>query len=359
MSPKPFALVLLMLITAFGLAQVPPKPKTSNRNQLVLVDCRYDWPKEEVPWIIPDEERAAYYKLKNDEERDNFIEQFWLRRDPTPDTVENEFRDEYYMRILYANEHFSTKERPGWKTDRGKIYVKYGPPDTVEVRVDRGHPASRWHYRWVEEVGTDIDLEFIDVSGNGDYQYQIPEGERDFLVTAPKKLSSAPPVERQPPANEFHGLEIFVGPAHVPSVRLRDLEEIASHHVPYASVPFQLDLKFNPVTKRTVQVPVKLKFRSSQLKWNEENGKATARVQVFGRWMTMTGRIVQIIEDEVTFDRPIVPETPEANSDRSITIPVYIYDGTYRLDLVVKDVNADRMGTMTRDIKVPGSGWCK
>src|SRR6185369_4571075 len=86
------------------------------------------WLDEDVRWIITDEERETFKRLSNDEERDNFIEQFWLRRDPTPDTVENEYKEEHYRRITYANEHFAAG-KPGWKTDRGRIYVMFGPPD--------------------------------------------------------------------------------------------------------------------------------------------------------------------------------------------------------------------------------------
>src|SRR5437868_2574957 len=80
------------------------------------------WLDEDVRWIITDEERAAFRQLSNDEERDQFIETFWLRRDPTPDSAENEFKEEHYRRIAYANEHYASGI-PGWKTDRGRMYV--------------------------------------------------------------------------------------------------------------------------------------------------------------------------------------------------------------------------------------------
>src|SRR5215831_16987697 len=76
------------------------------------------WLNEDVAYIITDEERAAFKRLQTDEEREQFIEQFWLRRDPTPDTVENEFKEEHYRRIAYANERYASGI-PGWKTDRG------------------------------------------------------------------------------------------------------------------------------------------------------------------------------------------------------------------------------------------------
>src|SRR5215471_14548096 len=105
------------------------------------------WLDEDVRWIITDEERSAFMQLSNDEERDQFIEAFWARRDPTPDTPENEFKEEHYRRIAYANEHFAAGI-PGWKTDRGRIYIMYGPADGIE-----SHPSGGTYERPMEEGG--------------------------------------------------------------------------------------------------------------------------------------------------------------------------------------------------------------
>src|SRR5215510_5522416 len=105
------------------------------------------WLEQDVRWIITDEERAAFKQLSNDEERDQFIEQFWLRRDPTPDTLENEFKEEHYRRIAYANERFASGI-PGWKTDRGQIYIKFGAPTQIDA-----HPSGGSYHRPLSEGG--------------------------------------------------------------------------------------------------------------------------------------------------------------------------------------------------------------
>ncbi len=105
------------------------------------------WLNEDVAYIITDEERKSFKQLSTDEEREQFIEQFWLRRDPTPDTVENEFKEEHYRRIAYANEHYASGI-PGWKTDRGRIYITFGPPDEIE-----SHPSGGSYERPMEEGG--------------------------------------------------------------------------------------------------------------------------------------------------------------------------------------------------------------
>ncbi len=134
------------------------------------------WLDEDVRWIITGEELQAFKQLSNDEERDQFIEQFWLRRDPTPDTVENEYKEEHYRRIAYANEHFAAGIA-GWRTDRGRIYIVWGPPDEIESHPSGGlynrdisegggttstYPFERWRYRYIEGIGNEVILEFVD-----------------------------------------------------------------------------------------------------------------------------------------------------------------------------------------------------
>src|SRR5215471_7340926 len=140
------------------------------------------WLTEDVVYIITDEERQAWKRLATDEEREQFIEQFWLRRDPTPDTEENEFKEEHYRRIAYANQHYASGI-PGWKTDRGRIYIVYGPPDEIEDHSAGGtyqrpqeqgggttsvYPFQQWRYRWIEGIGTNVIIEFVDPTMTGE-----------------------------------------------------------------------------------------------------------------------------------------------------------------------------------------------
>ena len=157
------------------------------------------WLDQDVTYIISDEERKAFKSLSNDEERDAFIEQFWLRRNPNPDSPENEFREEHYRRIAYANEHFAAG-KPGWKTDRGHIYIAFGKPDSIDA-IPPAAPTSApwtraaarlrpsrfevWHYRYLEGVGDNIDIEFVDTCMCGDYHFTIDRSEKDALQHVP------------------------------------------------------------------------------------------------------------------------------------------------------------------------------
>ena len=157
------------------------------------------WVDEDVRWIITDQELQAFKSLSNDEERDQFIENFWLRRNPNPDSPENEYREEHYARIAYANDHFAAG-KPGWRTDRGHIYIAYGKPDDIDSHPSGGSyerpleegggntstfPFEIWHYRYLEGIGDNVDIEFVDTCMCGDYHMTIDRSEKDALKHVP------------------------------------------------------------------------------------------------------------------------------------------------------------------------------
>src|SRR5262245_29722614 len=123
--------VILCAACFCAAAQLVKQDKKRDQKLREELESYRTWIDQDVAYIITDDERKAFSRLSNNEERDQFIEQFWLRRDPTPDTVENEYKEEHYRRIAYANEHFASGVA-GWRTDRGMIYIKHGPPDEIE-----------------------------------------------------------------------------------------------------------------------------------------------------------------------------------------------------------------------------------
>jgi GWxTD domain-containing protein len=132
------------------------------------------WLNEDVVYIIADGERAAFEKLTTDQEREKFIEQFWVRRDPTPGTPENEFKAEHYRRIAGAMQRFGTASgKAGGQTDRGHVYILYGPPDELEAHpkdAQRAYATQVWMYRRVAGLGNDLTITFLDATGGGDFQ---------------------------------------------------------------------------------------------------------------------------------------------------------------------------------------------
>ena len=348
------------------------------------------WLDEDVRYIITDEEKSAFKQLSNDEERDNFIEAFWARRDPTPDTVENEFKEEHYSRIAYANEHFAAGI-PGWKTDRGRMYVMYGKPDEIDSHPSGGtyerpmeegggetstYPFETWRYRYLEGVGQEIIIEFVDTCMCGDYHMTIDRSEKDALKNVPGAgltlyeqmgLASkadrftdsgleqlgAGPFNQDLQSKQFDRLEQFAKLNRPPAIKFKDLEEVVTTKVRYNLLPFDVRADFVRVTSDTVLVPVTLQIRKKNVTYVNKDGVERGTLNIYGRVTTLTGRIAQTFEDTVQDDQPaeLLPKILENSSIYWKALP--LRPGRYRFDIVVKDVNGDRMGTWSRGIVVP------
>ena len=348
------------------------------------------WLDEDVRWIITDQEREAFLKLSNDEERDQFIEQFWQRRNPTPDSVDNPYKDEHYRRIAYANEHFAAGI-PGWKTDRGRMYIMYGPADEVESHPSGGtydrpmtegggttstYPFEDWRYRYLEGVGQNIIIEFVDTCMCGDYHMTMDRSEKDALLYTPnagltfyeqmgmasktsrftsgglERLGNGP-LATSENAKEFDRLEQFAKLQAPPVVKFKDLEEVVTHKISVNLMPFGVQTDFVKVTDDTILVPVTIQIRYKDVTFQTKEGVSSGVVHIFGRATTLTGRIAQTFEDTVKVDEPaeLLPKEAEKSAVYWKALP--LRPGRYRVDLVVKDVNGDRMGTWSRGIMVP------
>jgi GWxTD domain-containing protein len=348
------------------------------------------WLNEDVIYIISDEERDAFKRLSNDEERDNFIEQFWLRRDPTPDTIENEYKEEHYERIAYANEHFAAGI-PGWKTDRGKMYILYGKPDEIDAHPAGGtyerpqeegggttstFPFETWRYRYLEDVGQEVIIEFVDTCQCGEYHMTLDRGEKDALLNTPNAgLTTAEemgatskanrfnngglerlgtgPFNQNPQDKQFDRLEQFAKLQKAPSIKFHDLEERIGHHITVNPMLFDVRTDFVRVTSDTVLVPVTIQIKNKDVTFVNKDGVERGTVNIFGRATTIGGRIAQTFEDTVQIDVPaeLLPKTIENASVYWKALP--LHPGKYRLDVVVKDVNGDRTGTWGRGVDVP------
>lgn len=348
------------------------------------------WLNEDVRWLITDEEGKAFKLLSNDEERDQFIEQFWLRRDPTPDTVENEYKEEHYRRMAYSNEHFAAGI-PGWKTDRGRIYIMYGPPDQIDAHPSGGtyertpdegggststFPFENWRYRYLEDIGQEIEIEFVDKCMCGDYHMTIDRSEKDALLYTPnggltmyeqlgmankadrfthgglERLGTGP-FNRDLQTKQFDRLDQFAKLSKPPSVKFKDLEEVVRHKISVNLMPFDVRVDFVRVTSDTVLVPVTIQVKNKDITFQNKEGVERGTVNVFGRVSTLTGRIAQTFEDTVQVDVPaeLLPKAVENASVYWKALP--LKPNRYRLDVVVKDVNGDRVGTWSHSILVP------
>jgi GWxTD domain-containing protein len=352
------------------------------------------WLDEDVIYIITPEERQAFMQLSNDEERDNFIEAFWQRRDPTPDTPENEYKEEHYQRIAYANEHFAAGV-PGWKTDRGRIYITYGKADEIDAHpsggsyerpIDEGggetstYPFEDWRYRYLEGIGQEVIIEFVDTCMCGEYHMTLDRSEKDALLMVPnagltmyeqlglaskndrfsqaglERLGVGPMGQTDLQSKEFERLEQFSKLQQPPKVKFADLEEVVSHKISVNLMPFDVRADFVKVTSDTVLVPVTIQLKNRDITFVNKDGVERGTVNIFGRITTLTGHIAQTFEDTVQADIPaeLLPKTAENSQVYWKAIP--LRPGRYRFDVVVKDVNGDRVGTWSKGVIVPDFG---
>jgi GWxTD domain-containing protein len=349
------------------------------------------WLDEDVRWIITDEEQKAFKLLSNDEERDQFIEAFWARRDPTPDTPENEYKEEHYRRIAYANEHFAAGI-PGWKTDRGRMYIMYGPPDEIESHPSGGtynrpmeegggttstYPFEDWRYRYLEGVGQEVIIEFVDTCMCGDYHMTIDRSEKDALLYTPnagltlyEQMGMASKVDRftggglerlgggpmstSLQSKQFDRLDQWAKLNRPPVIKFKDLEEVVTHKINVNLMPFDVLTDYVKITGDTVLVPITLQIKNRDITFVNKDGVERGTVNIFGRITTIAGRVAQTFEDTVQVDVPaeLLPRTTENASVYWKAVPLRT-PGRYMLDLVVKDVNGDRVGTWRRRLEVP------
>src|SRR6516165_9244162 len=339
-------------------APIPQNQKLSKqqkqkmRKTLKELDTPYrTWLEEDVVYIITPDERNAFLQLETNEEREQFIEQFWLRRSSNPDLPDNDFKEEHYRRIAYANEHYASGI-PGWKTDRGRMYIMWGPADEVDSHPTGGtydrpmeegggststYPWETWRWRYLEGIGENIILEFVDPSGSGEYHLTMDPSEKDALLHVPgaglsllESMGMATKTDRftrsdgtnlptalgGTPAsmNEFNRLELYAKVQKPPEVKFKDLEAVVTARIVRDQLHFTWRTDFLKVTNDTVLVPITIQVPNGQLSFQAKEGIHTATMNVFGRVSTLTGRIV------TTFEAPVSKDFPDSLFQQSMKL---------------------------------------
>ncbi len=360
----------------------------SLKKELMSRESR-DWLNKDVRWIITDEEKKAFMQLSNEEEREQFIEAFWDRRNPNPDSEDNEFKDEHYRRIEYANERFAAG-MPGWMTDRGRIYIVYGPADEIESHPSGGtyerpleegggetstYPFEDWRYRYIEGIGQEVIIEFVDDCQCGAYEMTMDRSKKDALLHVPGggatlyeqmgqanksqrfngglESLGAGPLSANLQSKEFDRLEQFAKLNQAPALKFKDLAEAVGHHITYNPMPFDVRIDFVKITSDTVLVPVTVQLKNRDITFTNKDGVQHGVVNIFGRVTSLSGKVMQTFEDTVVADVPAELLPREVENSKIYWKSVPLRPGHYKLDVVVKDVNGDRVGTKSQSILVP------
>jgi GWxTD domain-containing protein len=402
-SPPLYPWALLLLLALLGtcvttlLQASPKKDKTDKEErkrqkavQKEMESPYKKWLDEEVPYIITSEERAAFKKFSTDEERENFIEGFWERRNPNPGSPENEFKEEYYRRIAYANEHYASGI-PGWKTDRGRIYIMYGPADEIDSHPSGGtyerppeegggetstYPFEDWRYRYIDGIGNNVILEFVDPSMTGEYHLTIDPGEKDALLHVPnagltllEQMGMGSKADRftrtdgmtigqalggQPESmEEFTRLDLYAKIFKPPAVKFKDLKAVVTSKLSAQLLPFEVREDFIRLTEDSVLTPITIQVNNSDLEFQNKDGVMHAMLDVFGELSTLSGRVANTFEKSVAVD---VPEHDFAQYMKRKWVyqeVVPLRPNRYKLSLVLKDNVNGHMGSMELGIQVP------
>jgi len=375
-------------VASLALAQKPnPNPELQPRKVRPEPKKAYvDW-LEDVKLIMTDAEKDAWTKLKTDEEREQFIPIFWGRRDPNPDTEENEFKDQFYERTAYANEHFSSG-KAGRLTDRGRIYIKFGKPDGIESHPSGGsyersanegggststYPFEKWFYRNIPNVGSGIEIEFVDPSGTGEYRIARNPNEKDALLytgggpTIAEMMGFETRADRITNGTGF-GLANYVRASDSPFevmdriARLEQVQPLAgnslntitdSPKVEENPLNFDYQLNFFRQTDNRVLVVLTLQTENNQLTFINQGGLQMARMNILGRLITVAERSAGKFEDTVVTTATVQELTTALNRKSAYAKTFILSPGRYRADLMVRDVTSGATGTQQVGFEVP------
>jgi GWxTD domain-containing protein len=371
----------------------PAKPQSANARKerarkLAKESAPYTtWVNEEVVYIITKEEREAFLRLTTNEEREQFIEDFWRKRNPDPDSPENAYREEHYRRIAYANERFSSGV-PGWKTDRGHIYILWGPPDEIDSHAagstyerppEQGGGSTTvyafdiWRYRHLEGIGDNIELWFADPTGTGEYHLTMDPGEVDALAKVPGAgLSTAELLGLSTKAQRFSNTNGTTLPAPIggtgidgfanldtyfkvqsPPEHFNDLAAMVTVQILRNQIHMEYRFDFLRVTHDSVLVPITLQVANRDLSFKGKDGVQSATLNLYGRITTLSGRVVQTFEDVVSRDFPDSLFQSSVNLSSIYQKSVPLRSGLYRLDVVLKDTQSGNVGTIDAALRVP------
>lgn len=384
---------LSLVLAAFSLPVVAQDPRQTQdpmdkpRNVKPELKKAYkDWLEKDVTYVITDEERRAFKRLQTDLEREKFIEEFWRRRDPDPDTEENEFKEEYYERIAYANEHFASGI-PGWKTDRGRIWIMYGKPDERETHPMGGayerpsyhgggstttYPFEIWFYRYLPGVGSGIEIEFVDPSGSGEYRIARSPDEKDAMLMIPgagltlseqlglsnkadriSGIGNASGYQREQD-NPFSRLQLLADLNRPPQVKFNDLASAVNTGVIEENpLSFDMRIDFFRQSDERVITAFTIQTENKDLVFQDSGGLQQARINIFGRITSVAGRRSGIFEDPVITTATTEELTTAKDRKSAYQKAVALAPGTYKVDVIVRDVASGATGIRRLGFTVP------
>ena len=377
-------LILLLLISfSSPLIQAQEKPRKIKQE---LKKAYVEWIKDH-DLILTQSERDAWKKLETDDEREKFIEEIWRVRDPDPDTDENEFKEQFYERVAYANEHFSSG-KPGRLTDRGRVYIKFGKPDEIESHPAGGryerpswegggststYPFEKWFYRHIPNVGSGVELEFVDPTGSGEYRLARNPDEKDALihVGGGHTFAELAGLERRADRianlggfgranyqraqdSPFEVMSLIVDMERDQPVNRNFIETTTDTPIADDSaITFETQINYFRQSDNRVLAVLTIQTDNDELQFANSGGLETARLNIWGKVFSVANRRVGKFEDSVT-TTATAEELSTIRKRKSAYAKGLVLDpGRYRVDLIVRDVQSGALGVKQVGFVVP------
>jgi GWxTD domain-containing protein len=326
-----------------------------------------DWLQSEVQYLITEEERQVYQRLTTDEERERFVEDFWKRRDRNPERPGG-FREEFFRRVAYANENFHAGT-PGWKTDRGRIYILYGPPNRRDARPMGGryekppsmggdtittYPFEIWEYDYINGIGQDVTIEFVDRTGAGLYVLETDPNKKDVFYwrRGEQPLQRVAPRAKEMP---FERLSVWAKLQAPPPLKFPQLREEVRTKVTYNSLTFDSSTGFVRMSPDLFAVPVTVTVPNDNLMYIGKGGYFESGIEMYAAVTSITGETVYQLDDSFTSHTGdfTLPELLKQRTYHQCIIP--LPPGRYKLLLLLKDVNSGKMGSQESGFWIPPS----
>ncbi len=386
-------IALVLLSATFSAYAQPGSEKNESLRQEEQEDYYRKWLNEDVKYIISDDEKSIFSQLATDDEKDQFIEQFWRRRDPDARTAVNEFKEEHYRRIAYANDHFESGF-PGWMTDRGRIYIIHGPPDSIDRNPSGGayqrpmhegggatatFPFELWTYRRLEGIGDGIELEFVDKTWTGEYKLALSPSEKDVFLNTPghgmtlaeqvglatkhQRLTLSPAVRENYPLMQhriqdspFARYETFSKVKAPAEIKYPELKEIVSANVSYQNLAFRVQSDFFRLSRDRFLVPITVALSNPELDFRLQGAFFEAKVGIYGLITNIAGQVAEEFEEDIIV-RLKAADLEKGMRGRTLFQKVVILQGRtrYKLSMVAKEVRSGKVGVI-KQAMIPPSG---
>ncbi|HSR67719.1 MAG TPA: GWxTD domain-containing protein [Acidobacteriota bacterium] len=351
------------------------------------------WIEQDVVYLITEDELEVFESLTTPEEKDAFIEQFWKRRDADLTTEINEYKEEHYRRIAFVNDRYGSGI-PGWKTDRGRIYITFGPPDETEYHPGGNYkrkpwegggrtnvfPFEVWTYNYIPGVGQDVEVEFVDRSMTGEFKLALYPWEKDINLhvdgeglTTAEKLGLASRAQRPGlhpgNLNNMDFMRRMMGVRRKdlpmeralqyfrlqrpPEIKQKELQKIVDARVSYQVLPLNLDASHIWIDESNALMPITMQIANKDLQFEQRDDRYLARVGVYGKVTSMTGEVIAEFE-EVLNSQYAEHQLEAGRTQRSVFQKIVAAEaGRYKIELVAKDLNSGNLGTSTRSIFIP------